>query len=160
MKIRKILTMNQKIQHVVTLTTNLKTDLDPIEFRALKELGRSKRTEQILLVLGFRSSPVKFVRDPDLEKFLIGYSNFHGKISRTVFLIPRLDKRYVQGTSRVTTSHVERSRGVIECDTIRSVLREKWSTSQNRTEKIFGHRELLIILILLVQLLVLVMVLF
>ena len=72
MKIRKILTMNQKIQHVVTLTTNLKTDLDPIEFRALKELGRSKRSEQILLVLSFRSSPVKFVRDPDLEKFLIG----------------------------------------------------------------------------------------
>ena len=39
--------MDQQIQHVITLATNLKTGLDPIEGRGLKEFSRLEGSEQV-----------------------------------------------------------------------------------------------------------------
>lgn len=47
MQVVEIFTMNQQIQHVVTLATHLQSSLDPIQCGRLKEFGCLKRSEQI-----------------------------------------------------------------------------------------------------------------
>lgn len=47
MKIVEVLSVNQKVQHVVTLATNLKPNLHPVKSGSLKELGGFERSEQI-----------------------------------------------------------------------------------------------------------------
>ena len=39
MQIVQVLTMNQQVQHVVTLTADLKANLDPIKSGGLEKLG-------------------------------------------------------------------------------------------------------------------------
>ena len=47
MKVIQILTMNQQIQHVVTLSANLKTNLHPVQSGGLKELCCFEGAEQV-----------------------------------------------------------------------------------------------------------------
>ena len=47
MKIIQILSMDEQIQHVVALTTDLEADFHPIQRRRLKKLGPFERTKQI-----------------------------------------------------------------------------------------------------------------
>ena len=47
MKIVEVLSVNQQVQHVVTLATNLKPNLYPVKSGSLKELGGFERSEQI-----------------------------------------------------------------------------------------------------------------
>lgn len=45
MKIVEVLSVNQQVQHVVTLATNLKPHLHPVKSCRLKELGGLERSE-------------------------------------------------------------------------------------------------------------------
>ena len=45
MQVVQILTMNQQVQHVITLTANLQTDFNPVQCCGLKEFRRLERTE-------------------------------------------------------------------------------------------------------------------
>ena len=47
MEIVEVLSVNQQVQHVVTLATNLKPHLHPVKSCCLKELGGLERSEQI-----------------------------------------------------------------------------------------------------------------
>lgn len=47
MKIVKVLSVNQQVQHVVALATNLKPHFHPVKSSCLKELGSLERSEQI-----------------------------------------------------------------------------------------------------------------
>lgn len=47
MKVVKIFSVNEEVQHVVALTADLKTHLHPVKSCSLKELGGFERSEQI-----------------------------------------------------------------------------------------------------------------
>ena len=47
MKVVKIFPVNEQVQHVVALTTDLETHLHPVKSCCLKELGGFERSEQI-----------------------------------------------------------------------------------------------------------------
>lgn len=47
MKVIKVLTMNQEIQHVVTLTAHLETCFYPVQCCGLEKLGGFEGTEQV-----------------------------------------------------------------------------------------------------------------
>ena len=47
MKVVKIFSVNEQVQHVVALTTDLETHLHPVQGCCLKELGGFERSEQI-----------------------------------------------------------------------------------------------------------------
>lgn len=47
MKVVKIFSVNEQVQHVVALTTDLETHLHPVKGCCLKELGGFERSEQI-----------------------------------------------------------------------------------------------------------------
>lgn len=62
-KIVEILSVDQKVQHVVTLATNLKTSFHPIELGSLEELRLLETAEEVLLVQGFGWSVLECVQD-------------------------------------------------------------------------------------------------
>lgn len=47
MKVVKIFSVNEQVQHVVALTTDLETHFHPVKGCCLKELGGFERSEQI-----------------------------------------------------------------------------------------------------------------
>ena len=47
MKVVEVLAMNQQVQHIVSLSTDLKSNFHPVQRRRLEELGRFERPEQI-----------------------------------------------------------------------------------------------------------------
>jgi hypothetical protein len=51
MQIVEILSVNQQVQHVVALTTYLKSGLNPVKFRQLEKLRGLERFEEIAFVL-------------------------------------------------------------------------------------------------------------
>ena len=54
MKIVEILAVNQEVEHIIPLSANLQTCLDPVKFCRLKELCFLKGFEQISLACGLR----------------------------------------------------------------------------------------------------------
>ena len=50
-EISQILAVNQQVQHVETLATNLQTSFNPVDRRLLEELGGFKSLHEILLAL-------------------------------------------------------------------------------------------------------------
>jgi len=47
MQVVEVLAVNQQVQHVVALSADLQSHLDPVECRRLEKLGRLERAEQI-----------------------------------------------------------------------------------------------------------------
>jgi hypothetical protein len=60
----EILSMNQEIEHVVTLTTDLKSCFYPIEFSHLEELCVGESFEEWTLVLGLGRSMMQLIQNP------------------------------------------------------------------------------------------------
>lgn len=47
MQVVEVLSVNQQVQHVVTLSANLKPHLHPVQLCGLKEFGGLERTEKV-----------------------------------------------------------------------------------------------------------------
>lgn len=47
MQIVEVLTVNEKVKHVVALAANLQPDLHPVQLGRLKEFGSFERAKQI-----------------------------------------------------------------------------------------------------------------
>lgn len=91
MKVVEILAMNEEVEHIVALATDLQTSFYPVDLRGLEELGRLQRSEEILLGHSFRRTMLQFVQNEALEELLVGDPNFRGLTWRTVLEIPVLD---------------------------------------------------------------------
>lgn len=55
--------MDEKIQHVVALTANLQTSLNPIERGRLEELRRLEGSEQVAFLLRLRTAMLQRVKN-------------------------------------------------------------------------------------------------
>merc|ERR1712223_950011 len=78
MQVIQIFSMNQQIQHVITLSTYLKAHFYPIQSRRLKEFGGFKRSEQISFLLRLWRSVMQSVQYIIFQQFLIAHSDFNG----------------------------------------------------------------------------------
>jgi hypothetical protein len=67
MEVVQVLSVDEKVEHVVTLSADLQTSLYPIKFGELEELGSLKGFEQITFVLSFRCAMVEGIKDPALK---------------------------------------------------------------------------------------------
>lgn len=47
MQVVEVFTVDEEVEHVVTLTANLESHFHPVQFCGLKEFGSFKRSEQI-----------------------------------------------------------------------------------------------------------------
>lgn len=63
----QVFAVNQQVQHVVALSTDLETGLDPVDRRRLEELGVFELAEQVLFGLRFGVLCVQAVQDVALE---------------------------------------------------------------------------------------------
>ena len=88
MKEVEVLAMDQKVEHVVTLATDLKASLNPIELRKLEELGLLESSEQVSLVLCLRALMVQTIEDPALQKLLVTNSDLDRVALGTVLFEP------------------------------------------------------------------------
>ena len=88
MKEVKVLAMDQKVEHVVTLATDLKACLNPIELRKLEELSLLESSEQVSLVLCLRALMVQTIEDPALQKLLVTNSDLDWVALGTVLFEP------------------------------------------------------------------------
>lgn len=114
--------MDQQVEHIVALPTDLEASFDPIKLRQLEELGLLEGAEQVTLVLGFGALMVQAVENPALQELLVADTHFNRVSLWAVLLEPRADEWDITGTSGAPSSLVERSRGVIEINTAGGVL--------------------------------------
>jgi len=131
MQVVQVLTMDEEVKHVITLATDLKTSLDPIELSGLEELGGLKGTEEILLVEGFWWCVVKLVKHPNLEHLLVRHSHLDRLVRWAVLLEPLVDKWNVESTAHEARTLVEWTRCPVECDTSCSVICVKRGSRKN-----------------------------
>ena len=47
MQVVEVLSVNEQVQHVVSLTTNLQPNLHPVQLCGLEKLGRFERSEEV-----------------------------------------------------------------------------------------------------------------
>lgn len=88
MEVVKILSVNQQVEHVVTLATNLNTSLDPVKLCRLEELGRFEGSEEVLLVESLGRSVLESVEDIALEKLLVTHTDLDWMSRWAVLLVP------------------------------------------------------------------------
>ena len=84
--------MNQQVQHVVSLTTYLKTNLNPIQGCRLEKFGGLEGSEQVPLLLRFGWSVMQSVQDIVLEQLLVTDPDLDRLSWRTMFTVPSLDQ--------------------------------------------------------------------
>jgi len=71
MKVIQIFTVNQQIQHVVTLSDYLESCLNPVKLSHLEELCFCKSFKQRSFALRLRCSVVQLIQNPYFEEFLV-----------------------------------------------------------------------------------------
>jgi hypothetical protein len=67
MEVVKILSVDEQVEHVVTLSANLKTSFYPVNLRRLEELSGLESPEEISLVESLRGLSVELIEYPALE---------------------------------------------------------------------------------------------
>ena len=75
MEVVQVLSVDDEVQHVVALATDLQTRLDPIDFSRLEELRCLEGAEEAALVEGLRGAVVKFVQHIAFEKLLVRHAD-------------------------------------------------------------------------------------
>ena len=118
----KVLAMDEEIQHIVSLSTNLQASLNPIKLGKLEEFGLLKRAEQVSLVLSLGALMVQTVQDPALQEFLVADSNLDWVALRTVLFEPRGNEWYIARAACPSCSLVVGSWCPIEVDSICGIL--------------------------------------
>ena len=78
MEIGEVLSVNQQVEHVETLATNLKTSFHPVDGSLLEELGLLQRSKQVLVVLRLGLLLVQVVEDKVLEQLLVRNADLDG----------------------------------------------------------------------------------
>ena len=61
MKVVKVLSVNQKVHHVVSLSANLQPSFNPVDFGVLEKFGAVKSLKKTLFALSFRSFVVQSI---------------------------------------------------------------------------------------------------
>ena len=137
MQIIELLPVDEQIQHVVSLTANLQTNLDPIQLGALEEFGGLQTLEQILFILAGCWAGVELIEDPCLEHLLIRYPNLGRvvEIARHALPVPMCDERHVDDTPRPARSQVERAGSMVQRNTSRCVGGGERTLGQQRLER-------------------------
>ena len=96
MQVIQIFSMNQQIQHVITLSTYLKAHFDPIQSSRLEKFGGFERSEQISFLLRLWRSVMQSVQNIIFQQFLIAHPDFNGLTRRAMFSVPCFDQWNIQ----------------------------------------------------------------
>jgi hypothetical protein len=137
MKVIQVLSVNQQVEHVVALTDDLKSSLNPIKLSELKELGLCKSLEKGSLTLRLGCMMVKLVQDPDFQKLLVGNSHLNRVALRASFLEPGRYKWNVIASTGGASSLIERFWGPVEVDCTDSFLIIKRLLTQYRLDSLW-----------------------
>ena len=129
-----VLAMDEQVQHVVALPADLQAGLDPVELRALEELGALERLEEVLLLLDLGRLAVELVGHPALEQLLVRDAHLYGVARGAVLHEPRLHEGHVDAAARVAGAHVEGPRRPVESDGARGLLVVQVGRVQQRLE--------------------------
>jgi hypothetical protein len=63
--------MDQEIQHIVTLSAHLQTDLNPIQHSGLEELCGFERAEEVPFLQRFWSTMLQGIENETFQQFLV-----------------------------------------------------------------------------------------
>lgn len=122
MEVIEILSVNKKIEHVVTLATNLKTGLHPVKSGGLEKLGVLQTSEKVSLDHRLGGLIVESVQHVHLKKFLVRNSNLDGLTVRAMFKIKVLDQGHILSSLHFATSQVVRVWCPIQRDSVRRIV--------------------------------------
>lgn len=89
MEIVQVLSVDEEVQHVVSLATNLQACFHPVNLRGLEELGSFQGLEQALLSHGFRWTMLQLVKHEAFEELLVGNADFRGLARRAMLQVPK-----------------------------------------------------------------------
>lgn len=102
MEVVQVLSVDEKVEHVVALTADLQTGLHPVESSGLEELRGLQLSEQILLRHRLLWPCLQLVQDEALEQLLVRHANLDRLARRAVLQVPILHQRDVLCTPHAT----------------------------------------------------------
>lgn len=102
MEIVQVLSVDEKVEHVVALTADLQAGLHPVEPSRLEELRGLQLSEQVLLRHCLLRPCLQLVQDEALKQFLIRHADLDRLARRAVLQVPVLHQRYVLCTPHAT----------------------------------------------------------
>lgn len=122
MEVIEVLSVDKKVEHVVTLATNLKTGFHPVKSGGLEKLGVLQTSEKVSLDHRLGGLVVESVQHVHLKKLLVRNSNLDGLTVRAMFKIKVLDQRHILSSLHFATSQIVRVWCPIQRDGVRSIL--------------------------------------
>lgn len=96
MQVVQIFSVDQEIEHVVALPTDLKASFDPVECCGLEELCGLERSEEVPFLLCLWRPVLQGVQDKVFEKFLVAHAHFYWLTRGTMFSVPAFYQRHVK----------------------------------------------------------------
>lgn len=138
------LSVDEQVEHVVTLSAHLQARLNPIELRSLEELGGLQLLEQASLRDSLARPTLELVQNEALQQLLVRYPDLCWLVRRTVLQVPILNERYVFRTSRSATAMFVRSWGPPQGDGIGRMLVLKILLCEERLD-LLGELELIVL---------------
>ena len=88
MEVVQIFTVDQQVQHIVALSADLETSLNPVQLCQLEELCLLKSFEKVALGCRLWASMVQGILYPTFQKFLVRNAHFYRVALGTVFFKP------------------------------------------------------------------------
>eukprot|EP01137_Pigoraptor_chileana_P034039 Opistho-2@25961 len=106
----EVLAVDKQVEHVVALPAHLKSNLNPVQRRALKELCRLERPEEIPLLQCLGRAMMQRIKHKALQQLLVRHAHLDWLARRHVLAVPRLDEGHVECAARLSRSQVKRAR--------------------------------------------------
>lgn len=132
MEVVEVLSVNKKVEHVITLSTDLKAGLHPVKSGGLEELSVLQTSEKVSFDHRLGWLVVESVQHVHFKKLLVRNSNLDGLTVRTMFKIKVLDQRHILSSLHFATPQIVRVWCPVQSDSICRVvilqipLSQKW----------------------------------
>lgn len=103
----QIFPVDEEHQHVEPLPADLETDLEPVHFGELEELGACKGLQETPLLLSLGLLLMECIQHPGFQHLLVADTHLHGVASGAAFSVPVGDEGHIVGSLHLPTAEVE-----------------------------------------------------
>ena len=122
MQVVQTLAVNEQVEHVVALATDLQTHFNPVQLGALEELGVPQCPEQVFLVPVLGGTLFELVHHPVFQQLLVADADLDGVPRGAMFLEPTVDQWNVNRSPAPAGTEAKRLWGPVQIDSSASML--------------------------------------
>ena len=106
-EVSQVLSVNKQIQHVESLSADLKARFNPVNRGSLEKLGTLERSQKILFIVSFGLGLMQLVENICFQKLLVRDSDLDRLALWAVFEVPLLHQWHILSANHFTRTAVK-----------------------------------------------------